>query len=226
MDVEATPPTCSPQNRKRERTRARILAAAERLFASQGFAATRLEDVAEAVGVKRAAIFYHFRDKQSLYDAVMDDAFGDLLGRVAEQLGSDGPVVQRLEACLDAWVDAVGARPSLARFLLREAAGADPEAMRAPGTIGEEFIRQTLELFARGKREGVLHPSRPDPFHVMSAVVGSTVFYVTALRSLLPSVRFDPLEPAELAAHKREVFHMARQLLGYRAPPDSPVPEQ
>ena len=58
----------------------------------------------------------------------------------------------------------------------------------------------------------------------MSAVVGSTVFYVTALRSLLPSVHFDPLDPVELAAHKREVFQMARQLLGYEAPPNSPVP--
>ena len=50
---------------KAQRTRAAILAAAERLFARRGYAATRLEDVAEAVGLKRAALFYHFRDRRS-----------------------------------------------------------------------------------------------------------------------------------------------------------------
>ena len=55
---------------KADRTRAAVLDAAERLFARRGYAATRLEDVAEAVGVKRAALFYHFRDKQALYDAI------------------------------------------------------------------------------------------------------------------------------------------------------------
>ena len=60
------PTAAAPRPAKAERTRAAILAAAESLFARRGYAATRLEDVAEAVGVKRAALFYHFRDKQAL----------------------------------------------------------------------------------------------------------------------------------------------------------------
>ena len=77
---------------KADRTRAAVLEAAERLFARRGYAATRLEDVAEAVGVKRAALFYHFRDKQALYDAVLEAAFGELVERLEPLLAGPGPI--------------------------------------------------------------------------------------------------------------------------------------
>ena len=200
---------------KGDRTRARIMTAAERVFAARGFAETRLEDVAEEVGVRRAALFYHFRDKQALYDAVIADVFHELLERLGSVLSADGPVPQRIDACIEIWVDAVGARPTLARFLLREAAGADIGVVPPLGDRGGDFLESGRLLFEEGVRTGVLKPARPDPFHVISAVVGSTVFYVAALRSLLPSMQFDPLQPDELQAHKRDVLQMVRHLLGY-----------
>ncbi len=200
---------------KGDRTRARILESAERCFATRGFAETRLEDVAEDVGVRRAALFYHFKDKQALYDAVVADVFRDLLDRMGEVLFGSGPVPTRIDHCIEVWVDAVGVRPSLARFMLREAAGADPGPVRPLAERGAEFLERGRWLFEEGVRTGVLRPVRTDPFHVISAVVGSTVFYVAALGLLLPSMRFDPLEPVELAAHKRDVLDTVHHLLGY-----------
>lgn len=213
MDTEAFEQ--DSKESKGDRTRAKILSSAERQFALRGFAETRLEDVAEEVGLRRAALFYHFRDKQALYDAVLADVFGDLLERLGQQLHGSGPVPDRIDACIEIWVDAVGARPSLARFLMREAAGADPEVVRPLSDRGAEFLDRGRRLFEEGVSSGVLHPVRPDPFHVISAVVGSTVFYVAALRALLPSMEFDPLEPGELEAHKRDVLQIVRHLLGY-----------
>jgi len=207
---------------KGDRTRARILESAERCFAAHGFAETRLEDVAEEVGVRRAALFYHFKDKQALYDAVVADVFRDLLDGMGGVLFGSGSVPARIDRCIEVWVDAVGVRPSLARFMLREAAGADPGAIRPLAERGAEFLDRGRRLFEEGVRTGVLRPVRSDSFHVISAVVGSTVFYVAALGSLLPSMRFDPLEPVELAAHKRDVLATVHLLLGYEtvAEPD------
>ena len=70
--AEASPALSS----RAERTRTAILVAAEGLFAQKGFDATRLEDVAAAVGIRRASIVYYFRDKRELYDAVLEDVFG------------------------------------------------------------------------------------------------------------------------------------------------------
>ena len=77
------------------RTRAEIVAAAERHFAERGYEATRLDDVADDVGIRRAAIFYHFGDKQELYAAVLEEVFRDL----AVGLPSGGTAVERLASC-------------------------------------------------------------------------------------------------------------------------------
>ena len=59
-----------------ERTRGAILAAAEDHFSRFGFAATRLEDIADELDSTRAAQFYSFKDKQALFDAMVADSFG------------------------------------------------------------------------------------------------------------------------------------------------------
>ncbi len=52
-------------------TRARLLDAAEPLFAQRGFAGVSVRDIASAAGVNVAAVNYHFQGKQSLYHAVL-----------------------------------------------------------------------------------------------------------------------------------------------------------
>jgi TetR/AcrR family transcriptional regulator len=208
----------APALRKADRTRAAILAEAERLFARRGYAATRLEDVAEAVGLKRAALFYHFRDKQALYDAVIEDAFSGLVSQLETALSSPGPIAPRVEAVVSAWVDAVAARPALARLILRHAADAEERPASPLFPAAERFVRQGWALFAEGRRRGELQPLHSDPFHTASALVGATVFYVSALGSILPAGDFDPLAPAEIAAHKRDALRTARRLLGIGAP--------
>ena len=61
-----------------EVTRQAILEAAERLFAEVGFAAARLEDVAEEVGIRRPSIIYYFASKQELYDEVEASIFAEM----------------------------------------------------------------------------------------------------------------------------------------------------
>ncbi|WP_374511242.1 TetR/AcrR family transcriptional regulator [Niveibacterium sp.] len=53
-------------------TRDRVIAAAANLFATRGFAATSIADVAEASGLLKGNLAYYFKTKQSLLDAVLD----------------------------------------------------------------------------------------------------------------------------------------------------------
>ena len=75
-----------------EATRASILRHAERLFAGIGFDKARLEDIAEAVGIKRASIVYYYRDKGEVYDAVLHGVFTGFRERL------DAGVVDEVEA--------------------------------------------------------------------------------------------------------------------------------
>ncbi len=79
-----------PKHPRGERTQRAILEAAEALFARRGFPATRLEDVAEIVGIRRPSILYYYPDKAQLYDAVLGDVLGGLLERVRDALEAPG----------------------------------------------------------------------------------------------------------------------------------------
>ena len=53
-------------------TRAGLLDAAEHLFQSRGVARTSLNDIALAAGTTRGAIYWHFKDKSDLFNAMME----------------------------------------------------------------------------------------------------------------------------------------------------------
>ena len=73
-------------------TRQAILRAAEQVFAERGYAGARMDDVAAEVGIKRASMVYYFRDKRSLYVALLDDLYGELGERYRRMVaGSDSP---------------------------------------------------------------------------------------------------------------------------------------
>lgn len=55
-------------------TRSALLDAAETLFESQGVAGTSLQAVADAAGLTRGAVYWHFKDKADLFNAMMDRA--------------------------------------------------------------------------------------------------------------------------------------------------------
>jgi AcrR family transcriptional regulator len=203
--------------RRRDRglqTRAAIVAAAERHFAERGFEATRLDDIAADVGIQRAAIFYHFGDKQELYGAVLDA----ILDAAATVLPSRGSTAERLEASLTGWVDYVAQRPTVARLILREAANAQPGAvsplMRA-SAVPVELLRRLID---EGVASGELKPL-VDPHHFISLMGATTVFHFAAMPWLTMGVPLDPWSRDELEKHKREIVLVARTMLGIGSRP-------
>lgn len=53
-------------------TRHQLLEAAERMFAEKGVSRTSLQDIAQAAGVSRGAIYWHFKNKADLFNAMME----------------------------------------------------------------------------------------------------------------------------------------------------------
>ncbi|GAA4331892.1 TetR family transcriptional regulator BpeR [Pigmentiphaga soli] len=81
-------------------TRARILETAEHIFSEQGVAHTSLQDIAAAANVTRGAIYWHFRNKTDLLDAMLQRVklpIEDARQRPGEDDGTDP--LQRLRDC-------------------------------------------------------------------------------------------------------------------------------
>ena len=109
-----------------EVTRQAILEAAERLFAEVGFAAARLEDVAEEVGIRRPSIIYYFASKQELYDEVEASIFAEMHRVTQARVAGLTDPFSRLIALLDAWLDFHVTRPNAARIIQRLVADVTP----------------------------------------------------------------------------------------------------
>ena len=83
-------------------TRNRILDAAERVFGSRGVARTSLEDIADAAGVTRGAIYWHFANKGELFEAMADRVLlpmEDIMRLAAEDTTED-PLARLADACV------------------------------------------------------------------------------------------------------------------------------
>lgn len=59
-------------------TRSRIQAVAVELFSEQGYDKTSLREIAERLGVTKAALYYHFRSKEDIVRSLVEDYFGRL----------------------------------------------------------------------------------------------------------------------------------------------------
>ena len=87
-------------------TRHKLLDAAECLFQSQGVSRTNLQDIALRAGATRGAIYWHFKDKADLFNAMMDRVTLPLEAAFnADEKGTDGQgsangtALQRIQQC-------------------------------------------------------------------------------------------------------------------------------
>ncbi len=210
--MDSNSDTTSPVRRRSNgiRTRAEIIAAAERHFAERGFQDTRLGDIATDVGIRRASLSYHFSDKHDLYSVVLATVFADWSG----DLPSVGSAVERLEAAMAGWIDFVAERPSAARLLLREFANAEPEKVAAFLSAGSAEVDWFEALIEEGVATGQLRP-RVEPARFMSLMASISVVHFAAIPWLSLRVPADARDRDEIEKQKHEILLVARSLLGY-----------
>jgi TetR/AcrR family transcriptional regulator, mexJK operon transcriptional repressor len=79
------------------RGRERILQVARTAFVELGYDAVSMQEIADAARLTKAAIYYHFRDKQELLQAVVIAEMGRLIRGVGEQLAPGPPLRAQLE---------------------------------------------------------------------------------------------------------------------------------
>ena len=79
--------------RRRERTRRELLAAAARVLAEKGLHRTKISDIAAAADVGVGTFYLHFPDKEALFDAVVEETVARLKKTVdAARVKAAGPV--------------------------------------------------------------------------------------------------------------------------------------
>jgi AcrR family transcriptional regulator len=159
-----------------------ILDTAARLLRSGGYHQTTLREIAEAVGIRKASLYYHFASKEEIVEAVVNDGVRFVHEAVVAALAAtEGASPRaRLEAAIHAHLKALHGHgdytsASIKVFTFGETP--TPESVRRVRRAYEDVWR---ELIAELQREGALAPERsPDALRLflLGALNGSIDWY-------------------------------------------------
>ncbi|MBD3347508.1 MAG: TetR family transcriptional regulator, partial [Chitinivibrionales bacterium] len=106
-------------------TKAKILNTAERLFAEKGFDGARVDDIAKSAGVNKALIYYYFKSKDDILDALFTSAMKDIISLIEqsyEDLRLDDEEIERMFDCM---VNLVSGKKEILKVMLMESLKAD-----------------------------------------------------------------------------------------------------
>lgn len=208
--------TQEPSERAGTEAVGRILAAAEELFARQGFDAVSMNAIAEAASVSKANIFHHFESKLALYLAVVRHACADTAERLQQLRSDGGAVAERLADFAENHLKSLLEHDRVSRLILRELAG-EQGAQRAQELAEQVFgqnFENLVEIVRAGQRGGDLRDDF-DPAMLATLLIGANVFFFQSREVLrhFRDVNFTH-QPAHYSRMLMDIF-----LRGIRAQP-------
>jgi len=190
-----------------EESRAAILKAAVSEFAEHGIAGARTDAIARAAHVNKALLYYYFKDKDALYEAVLDHVFGGLRDRVMPVLDSPLPPRRKMLEYLGTYFDYIAANPRFPRVVQAEwmRSGAGNARMQR---VAKEYFRpifgKLVELLREGIAEGKFRAVNPMDF--LPSVAAVIVFYFAAAPVMKTLLRVDPLSKERIRERRAFVL--------------------
>jgi TetR/AcrR family transcriptional regulator len=177
-------------------------------FASEGVAGARTDEIARAAGVNKALLYYYFKDKETLYGAVVDSIFEGLRDRVVAVLDTDVPPRDKLMQYVGAHFDFIASSPHFPRVVQQEMMRAgrrkSPHLKRIAETYFVPIFTKLSEMFRQGMESGEFR--RVDIRPVVVCMVGSILHYFNTVPFAAAFGHVDPLAPEAIAVQRAAVL--------------------
>ena len=191
---------------KPEESRAAILKAAVSEFAREGVAGARTDAIARKAGVNKALLYYYFRDKEALYQAVLDEVFEGVRTAIHGALSRDLPPCERLEAYVHAHFDYIASNPLFPRIVHAEFLRAGRDSSRLQ-RIAKHYFRPVFEelsaLLKQGEKTGDFRPV--NSVHFIPSMISVIVFFFITAPVMKLLTGSDPMSPERLAERRSAV---------------------
>jgi AcrR family transcriptional regulator len=163
--------------KRRGERRARIVAAAQQLFAAQGYEATSMQQVVQEAGTSIGNCYFYFHNKDELLKAVMEEVNAEI-GREIDTAIAQIPLgPARLAAAIDAGVRAAFSRAAVMKLILAEST--NPTLRETMSSIYvarvQRFFEAAPELLHGLDRDLVAYAWEGALFNVIQAALADTV---------------------------------------------------
>jgi AcrR family transcriptional regulator len=103
--------------------REEILLAAAKVFQEKGYWGTTVQDIADAVGMLKGSLYYHFDNKEDIFYEIIHDPLHHFVSQMAEVVALDLPPRHKLRAALRYHLSAFDAHMPGVQVILRENLG-------------------------------------------------------------------------------------------------------
>jgi TetR/AcrR family transcriptional regulator len=167
-----------------ESTREKIKAAATQEFIDRGFSGARMQTIADRAGANKAMIYYYFRSKEALFEAVLKETFENLFSEFAEiRPEAEGPDPANLiSRIVRLHMRFLAENPHIPKILVREMHSGHPIVPKVLGEIFGRIRRERypmlLGIFEAGVRSGRIRDV--DPLQTILNLLSMNIFYFIA----------------------------------------------
>lgn len=142
-------------------TRNEILGAAAEIISAKGYDATSMQDIADAVNLQKASLYYHFSSKQEILFALLDRALGLLTDRLEGVRSAKLPPEEKLRQAMITYLNTIAGEQHLASVLLLEYRSLEP-ALRQQHILRRDQVEKLWrDLIIEGVEAGVFQCAEP-----------------------------------------------------------------
>lgn len=193
---------------KSPRTRAAILAAATEEFSTHGFGGARVDRIAQAAKLNNHALYYHFGNKDDLFQAVLEHGYESLrANQEPRELGAMPPEAGMAKIISDVFdfVQAMPQHMAIAFDVNRNRGANLTTGLRRRVRAAASPLTRDIALVLRRGKAARRFAADIDPEHLYFSIFALCSFYFTNAYTVSAVVGWDLLEPRAIAERKRQI---------------------
>jgi AcrR family transcriptional regulator len=160
--------------------RDQILQASAKIIRQKGYHAASMQDIAEAVNLKKASLYHHFSSKQEILLALLDQALDLLIEQISVVIARDIPADEKLCQAMRVYLGSLDEHAALTSVLLLEHRSLDPEFHHRHLPRRDRFERLWRDLIQEGMQAGLFRQT--DPSMTARALLGVMNWTITWYR--------------------------------------------
>ena len=180
------------QKRDAEASKESIIQHATALFSQKGYASASMDELAQRCGLNKAMVFYYFKNKKGLYEAVMGSVLNEIYRAIIDQNITHKSPEAALKGFIYTYARYADTHPYLPALLLKELSDSGAVVPELLFASMRKLFALFSEIIRRGQKEGCFGEAIPMALYF--TVIGTLNLMVTTLPLRHKAAQLDDVE--------------------------------